>query len=152
MSLKLHDTSGGWRPRAAPIALVLVLALVFVLLTGLIDGGVGVTARQLRVQPRFPLATALPGLLPDDFRMIGQLRKGGMHLLSGYLPHSPWPYLAMLVALILIVLAWRLEPPLFPRRTRGKRLLAGGVSAAMLVSMLAGLSPWGKIYNSRVLW
>ena len=194
MSLKLHDTSGGWRPRAAPIALVLVLALVFVLLTGLIDGGVGVTARQLLVQPRFPLANALPGLLlagvllawsrrallsfglafalegliygvnrlkvanlgtpllPDDFRMIGQLRKGGMHLLSGYLPHSPWPYLAMLVALILIVLAWRLEPPLFPRRTRGKRLLAGGVSAALLVSMLAGLSPWGKIYNSRVLW
>ena len=194
MSLKLPDTSGGWRPRAARIALVLVLALVFVLLTGLIDGGVGVTAGQLLVQPRFPLANALPGLLlagvllawsrrallsfglafalegliygvnrlkvanlgtpllPDDFRMIGQLRKGGMHLLSGYLPHSPWPYLAMLVALILIMLAWRLEPPLFPRRTRGKRLLAGGVSAAMLVSMLAGLSPWGKIYNSRVLW
>ena len=194
MSLKLPDTSGGWRPRAARIALVLVLALVFVLLTGLIDGGVGVTAGQLLEQPRFPLANALPGLLlagvllawsrrallsfglafalegliygvnrlkvanlgtpllPDDFRMIGQLRKGGMHLLAGYLPHSPWPYLAMLAALTLIVLAWRLEPPLFPRRTRGKRLLAGGVSAALLISMLAGLSPWGKIYNGRVLW
>src|SRR6185437_8852929 len=125
MSLKLHDTSGGWRPRAAPIALVLVLALVFVLLTGLIYG-----VNRLKV------ANLGTPLLPDDFRMIGQLRKGGMHLLSGYLPHSPWPYLAMLVALILIMLAWRLEPPLFPRRTRGKRLLAGGVSAALLVSML----------------
>jgi phosphoglycerol transferase MdoB-like AlkP superfamily enzyme len=194
MSLKLPDTSGGWRPLTVRIALVLLLALVFVLLTGLIDGGIGVTARQLLVQPRFPLANALPGLLlagvllawsrrallsfglafafegliygvnrlkvanlgtpllPDDFRMIGQLRKGGMHLLSGYLPHSPWPYLAMLAALILIVAAWRLEPPLFPRRTRGRRLLAGGVLAALLLSMLAGLSPWGKIYNSRVLW
>jgi phosphoglycerol transferase MdoB-like AlkP superfamily enzyme len=194
MSLKLPDTSGGWRPLTVRIALVLLLALVFVLLTGLIDGGIGVTARQLLVQPRFPLANALPGLLlagvllawsrrallsfglafafegliygvnrlkvanlgtpllPDDFRMIGQLRKGGMHLLSGYLPHSPWPYLAMLAALILIVAAWRLEPPLFPRRTRGRRLLAGGVFAALLLSMLAGLSPWGKIYNSRVLW
>ena len=194
MSLNLSDTSGGWRPLAARIALVLMLALVFVLLTGLIDGGIGVTARQLLVQPRFPLANALPGLLlagallawsrrallsfglafaleglvygvnrlkvanlgtpllPDDFRMIGQLRKGGMHLLAGYLPHSPWPYLAMLAALILIVVAWRLEPPLFPRRTRGKRRLAGGVSAVLLISMFAGLSPWGKIYNSRVLW
>ena len=194
MSLKLPDTRGGWRPRAARIALVLLLALAFVLLTGLIDGGIGVTARQLLAQPRFPLANALPGLLlagvllawsrrallsfglafalegliygvnrlkvanlgtpllPDDFRMIGQLRKGGMHLLSGYLPHSPWPYLGMLVALILIVAAWRLEPPLFPRRTRGKRLLAGGVLAILLISMLAGLSPWRKIYNSRVLW
>ncbi|MEO6927215.1 MAG: LTA synthase family protein [Rhodanobacter sp.] len=194
MSLKLPDTSAGWRPLAARIALVLLLALGFVLLTGLIDGGVGVATSSLLVQPRFPLANALPGLLlagvllamsrrallsfglaflaegliygvnllkvanlgtpllPDDFRMIGQLRKGGMHLLAGYLPHSPWPYLAMLLALVLVVLAWRLEPPLFARRTRGKRLLAGGVFAVCLISMLAGLSLWGKIYNGRVLW
>ena len=194
MSLRLPDTSDGWRPLAARIALVLLLALVFVLLTGLIDGGVGVTPASLLVQPRFPLANALPGLLlagvllalsrrallsfglafmvegliygvnrlkvanlgtpllPDDFRMIGQLRKGGMHLLAGYLPHSPWPYLAMLLALVLVVMAWRLESPLFARRTRGKRRLASGVFAVGLISMLAGLSAWGKIYNGRVLW
>lgn len=194
MSLKLPDTSAGWRVVTARIALVLLLALVFVLLTGLIDGGVGVTAGQLLVKPRFPLANALPGLLfagillawtrrallsfglafavegliygvnrlkvanlgtpllPDDFRMIGQLRKGGMHLLAGYLPHSPWPYLAMLVALALIVAAWRVEPPLFPRRGRGRRLFAGGVLAVLLISMLVGVSPWAKIYNGRALW
>lgn len=194
MTLKAPDTTGGWRPTTARIALVLLLALVFVLLTGLVDGGVGVTATRLLDQPRFPIANALPGLLlagvllawsrrvllsfglafavegliygvnrlkvanlgtpllPDDFRMIGQLRKGGMHLLAGYLPHSPWPYLAMLGVVVLIVVAWRLEPPLFARRTGGKRLIAGGAFAIALISMLVGLSAWGKIYNGKVLW
>ena len=194
MSLKLSNPGARWRPLAARIALLLLTVLVFVLLTGLIDGGVGVTAAQLLKQTRFPLANALPGLLlagalllwtrrmlfsfglafafegliygvnqlkianlgtpllPDDFRMIGQLRKGGMHLLAGYLPHSRWPWLAMLAALALIVLAWRLEPPLLPRRRAGGRVLAGGVLVAALISILAGLSAWGKIYNSRVLW
>jgi len=192
MPLNLPDTR--WHPLATRIALVLALATAFVLLTGLIDGGIGVTAGQLLKQPRFPLANALPGLLlagvllawsrrawlsfglaftleglvygvnrlkvanlgtpllPDDFRMIGQLRKGGMHVLAGYLPHSPWPYLALLAALALVVLAWRFEPPLLPRRSGGKRLVAGGVLAAAFISMLVGLSAWGKIYNARVLW
>jgi phosphoglycerol transferase MdoB-like AlkP superfamily enzyme len=165
------------RANPARIALLLALVLAFVLLTGLLDGGVGVTPAQLLKQPRFPLANALPGLLlagvilalsrraclsfglafvlqgliyavnrlkvanlgtpllPDDFRMIGQLRNGGMHLLAGYLPHSPWPYLG-----------------LFPRRTHGKRLASGVVLALTLISMLAGLSAWRRIYNARVLW
>ncbi|CAM5321341.1 Sulfatase OS=Rhodanobacter lindaniclasticus OX=75310 GN=B1991_05900 PE=4 SV=1 [Rhodanobacter lindaniclasticus] len=84
--------------------------------------------------------------------MVGQLRKGGMHLLSGYLPQSPWPYLALLAALTLVVLAWRFEPPVLPRRSGGKRLAAGGLLAAAFISMLVGLSAWGKIYNARVLW
>src|SRR4051812_25147860 len=33
-------------------------------------------------------------LLPADFRMVGQLKHGGLHLLGGYLPSSPLPYLA----------------------------------------------------------
>ena len=194
MSLKLHDTNGRWRPLLARAALLLLLILAFVLITGLIDGGVGVTPLQLVKQPRFPFANALPGLLlaaalllwtrralfsfgmafacegvvygvnqlkvanlgmpllPDDFRMIGQLRKGGMHVLSGYLPHSPWPYLAMLAVLALVVLAWRLERPLLAKRDGGRRFLAGGVFAALLISILAGLPAWGKIYNARVLW
>jgi len=119
-------------------ALVALLALAFVLLTGMLDGGAGVMPWRLLDQPRFPLANAWPGLLlagvllvlsrrlllsfglafllqgllyavnflklanlgtpllPADFRMVGQLRRGGAHLLIGYLPHSPWPYLALL--------------------------------------------------------
>ncbi len=194
MPLNLLNSHSSWRAPALRIVLLLLLALAFVLLTSLIDGGMGVTPLRLLDQARFPLANALPGLLlagvllmlsrrallsfalaflaqglvygvnllkvanlgtplmPDDFRMLGQLRKGGMHVLVGYLPHSPWPYLGMLVALALVVAAWRLEPPLFSHRTGGKRLLAGALMGAALVSMLAGLSAWGKIYNARVLW
>ncbi|MDE2247185.1 MAG: LTA synthase family protein [Xanthomonadaceae bacterium] len=189
----LHSRSS-WRGLVRRSVLLLVLALTFVALTGVLDGGAGVSPWRLFDQARFPLANALPGLLlagvlltvsrrallsfalaflaqgliygvnllkvanlgtplmPDDFRMLGQLRKGGMHLLAGYLPHSPWPYLGLLVALGLLAAAWRLEPAMLPRRTGGKRLLGGAVMAAMLVSMLAGLSAWGKIYNARVLW
>jgi phosphoglycerol transferase MdoB-like AlkP superfamily enzyme len=187
-------TSSGWRSLGARAALVLLLALAFVLLTGLVDGGIGVLPARMLDQARFPLANAWPGLLlagvllmlsrrallsfglafllqgvlysvnllkvanlgtpllPDDFRMVGQLRKGGAHLLGGYLPHSPWPYLGLLAGIALIVAMWRYEPPLFARHTRGKRLLAGGVLAAVLLSMLAGFAAWGKIYNARVLW
>jgi len=183
-----------WRAVAIRIALLLLMALVFVLLTGLIDGGVGVVPKRMLDQARYPLANAWPGLmlaglwlmvsrrlllsfglaflcqgllygvntlkvanlgtplLPDDFRIIGQLNKGGMHLLSGYLPQTPWPYLGLLVALALIVAAWRLEPPLFPRRTRGARLGGGVVLALALASMLVGLQAWTKIYNGKTLW
>ena len=194
MPLSSANPPGRWRTRAPRIALVLLLALAFVLLTGLVDGGIGVTPLRLLDQPRFPLANAWPGLLlaglllvlsrrallsfglafllqglvygvnvlkvanlgtpllPDDFRMVGQLRKGGMHLLAGYLPHSPWPYLALLAGVALIVAMWRYEPPLFARRTRGKRLFAGGILTLVLISLLAGLPAWGKIYNGQVLW
>ena len=163
MPLTPSDIRSPRYPLGSRIALVLALVLAFVLLTGLVDGGVGVTTAQLLKQPRFPLANALPGLLlagvllaisrrvllsfglafllqgllyavnalkvanlgtpllPDDFRIVGQLNKGGMHLLSGYLPHSPWPYLGLVAAVALVVAAWKLEPPLFPRRTRGAR-------------------------------
>lgn len=179
---------------AVRVGLILLLSLVFVLLTGLVDGGVGVMPIRLLDQPRFPFANALPGLLlagavlalsrrllfsfglafglegiiygvnrlkfanlgtpllPDDFRMIGQLQNGGMHLLAGYLPHSPWPYLAMLTAIAVIMAAWRIERPLFERRTGGKRLVGGSVMALALFSMLGGLTAWSKLYNSRVLW
>ncbi len=194
MPLNSANPPDRWRSLAPRIALPLLLAMAFVLLTGLLDGGSGVTPLRMLDQPRFPLANAWPGLLlagallaltrrallsfglsfllqglvygvnmlkvanlgtpllPDDFRMVGQLRKGGMHLLAGYLPHSPWPYLGLLMAVALVVLAWRLEPPLFARRPRSGRWLAGGVMAGLLASMLLGLPLWGKIYNGRVLW
>jgi phosphoglycerol transferase MdoB-like AlkP superfamily enzyme len=183
-----------WRRLIPPVAAVLVLTLAFVLLTGLVDGGVGVTPLRIFDQPRFLLANAWPGLLlagvllaisrrlllsfglafllqgllyavnvlkvanlgtpllPDDFRMVGQLRKGGAHLLAGYLPHSPWPYLGLLAGVLLIVAMWRFEPPLFARHTRGKRLISGVVIALALASMLVGLPVWTRIYNAKVLW
>jgi phosphoglycerol transferase MdoB-like AlkP superfamily enzyme len=176
------------------VALVLAMALAFVLLTGLLDGGKGVLPLRLLDQPRFPVANAWPGLLfaglllamtrrlllsfglayllqgliygvnalkvanlgipllPADFRMVGQLRKGGTHLLAGYLPHSPWPYLALAAGVLILVAMWRLEPPLFARRTGGKRLAAGGALALLLGSLLGGWGGWTTIYNGRVLW
>jgi phosphoglycerol transferase MdoB-like AlkP superfamily enzyme len=183
-----------WRAIVPRVVLVLLLALAFALLTGLLDGGVGVTPLRVFDQARYPLANALPGLLlagvllaisrrallsfglafllqgllyavnvlkvanlgtpllPDDFRIVGQLHKGGMHLLSGYLPHSPWPYLGLLAAVALVVVAWRLEPPLFPRRTRGGRLFGGIVLASALSTMLIGLPAWARVYNAKTLW
>ena len=180
--------------RLARFALFVATMILFVLLTGLIDGHQGVAPLRLLIQPKFPLANALPGLLfgclllvlsrrllwsfglsyllqavlygvnalkvanlgtplmPADFRMVGQLRKGGFHLLAGYLPHSPWPYLALLAGIAVIVALWHFEPPLFARRTRGKRLVGGVVLAVTLGSLLAGSSAWAGFYNGRKLW
>jgi len=176
MSLKPTRSPRHWHAPVWRTVALLAVILGFVLLTGLIDGGVGVVPRRLLDQARFPFANALPGLLlagvlliltrrlllsfglvllfegvlygvnalkvanlgtpllPADFQMVGQLRKGGMHLLSGYLPHSPWPYLGLLAGVALVIAMWRFEPPLLPRRTGGKRLVAGSVLAAALLS------------------
>ena len=143
-----------WLARAALVALT---ALAFVLLTGWIDGGIGVAPMRVFDQPIYVLANALPGLLlaslllaltrrlllsfglalaaeslvfainalkvanlgtpliPADFHMVGQLDKGGSHVLGAYLPHSPWPYLAILAGISAVVLLWRYEPRLFAR-------------------------------------
>ena len=176
------------------VALALVMALAFVLLTGLVDGGEGVLPGRLLDQARYPLANALPGLLlaglllvmtrrlllsfglallaqavfyavnmlkvanlgtpllPADFRMVGQLRRGGFHLLAGYLPSSPWPWLAVLALVALVALVWRFEPALFPRHTRGRRLAAGGVLTMALGSLLGGWTGWTRLYNGGTLW
>jgi phosphoglycerol transferase MdoB-like AlkP superfamily enzyme len=182
------------RALAVRASLIVALTVAFVLLTGLVDGGVGVGPAQAISQPVFLVANALPGLLlaglllivsrrvllsfglafllqtlvyavnalkvsnlntplmPADFRMLGQLRRGGLTLLGSYLPASPWPYLALLVAVAVIVIAWLIEPPLFARRTRGKRLASGLAVAALLGTLLAGMPGWMKIYGGRHLW
>ncbi|MEW5836473.1 MAG: LTA synthase family protein [Pseudomonadota bacterium] len=176
-------------------ALVLaVLVPAFVLLTGMIDGGVGVVPRRLLDQPVYVLANALPGLLlaltllaltrrallsfglalaveglvyavnglkianlgtpliPADFHMIGQLDKGGTHVLGAYLPHSPGPYLAILAAVALVVTLWRIEPPMLAKRPRSRRLAAGTLFLVLLATLLAGSPAWAKLYNGRTLW
>ena len=91
-------------------------------------------------------------LVPADFRMVGQLANGGLHILGSYLPHSPWPYLAMLGGIALIAALWRLEPPLFARRTGGKRLLGGSVLAAVLATLVLAVPGWSNVYNGHKLW
>ena len=91
-------------------------------------------------------------LLPADFRMVGQLQNGGVHVLGGYLPHSAWPYLALLAGVATVVAFWRFEPALFAQRTQGRRLLSGSLLAALLCTLLVGVPGWGKFYNGRQLW
>ena len=192
----MSATLAALRARSLPLRLGLtaLLAVVFTLSTGLVDGGVGVGPAQALSQPTFLLANALPGLLlaalllvlsrrvllsfglafllqtlvyainalkvsnlntplmPADFRMLGQLRRGGLKLLGSYLPAGPWPYLALLTAVAVMVVAWRLEPPLFAHRTRGKRLVSGVALLALLGTLLAGMPGWMKLYGGRHLW
>jgi phosphoglycerol transferase MdoB-like AlkP superfamily enzyme len=178
----------------ARLALFLALGVLFTLLTGVVDGGVGVSPMQALSQPVFLMANALPGLLlaalllvlsrraflsfglaflaqtvvyavnalklsnlntplmPADFRMLGQLRRGGWKLLGSYLPASPWPYLALAAGVAVIVIAWRIEPPMFARRTRGKRLVTGLALFALMATLLAGMPGWMKIYGGKHLW
>ena len=91
-------------------------------------------------------------LLPADFRMVDQLRKGGLHVLGSYLPHSPWPYLALLGGFAVIVTMWRYEPPLFASRTAGRRTLAGALLATTLATLLLGMPGWRNLYNGHKLW
>lgn len=91
-------------------------------------------------------------LIPADFQMISQLNKGGTHLLGAYLPHSPWPYLAIVAGILALWALWRYEPPMFAPSPHRKRWIVGGVTALLLVTLLAGLRPWGSLYNGRRLW
>src|SRR3546814_3693105 len=61
MPLNFNYLSRPRRSTAARTALDLLLALAFVVLTGLVDGGTGVAPLRMLDQPRFPLVNALPG-------------------------------------------------------------------------------------------
>jgi len=181
-------------PLASRGIVVVLLALAFMLLTGALDGGVGVAPQTLFTQPRFLLANAWPGLLlaivfliwtrrallsfalafalqgviylvnvlkvanlgmpllPADFRMVGQLRHGGTHLLASYLPHDPLIYAGLGLALLAIVALWRFEPPIVPKGRRGRRAVAGWATLAVLISLLVGSPVWKHFYNGKVLW
>ncbi|HET7561734.1 MAG TPA: LTA synthase family protein [Rhodanobacteraceae bacterium] len=93
---------------------------------------------------------AIP-LMPADFRMAGQLRKGGAELLSGYLPH---PALLIIVALagIAVLAAWlRYEPAVLRRKPRHRRAVAAVLLTAALVSLIAGMPFWRGMYNAKLL-
>ncbi len=58
----------------------------------------------------------------------------------------------MIGAVIVMAIAWRIEPPLFARRTRGKRLLSSLSLLALLATLFAGMPGWVKIYGGDHLW
>lgn len=91
-------------------------------------------------------------LLPADFRMVDQLHKGGLHVLGSYLPHSPWPYLALVGGIAVIAAMWRYEPPLFARRTGGRRAAGGALLGLTLATLLLGMPGWRALYNGHKLW
>ncbi|HKZ10662.1 MAG TPA: LTA synthase family protein [Rhodanobacteraceae bacterium] len=187
---------------AARVALIVVLAIAFVLCTSWLDGGTDVLPNALWTYPAWvpwwnaPLrmiCNALPGLLlafallawtrrafwsfalafaiqsliygvnalkvqnlaiplmPADFRMLGQLRHGGGELLSGYLPHIALLIVVAIVAIGLLVLWFRFEPPVwrkYPKRWRGA---ASVVLFAALITLIVGASFWRGVYDPKLL-
>ncbi|WP_345782686.1 LTA synthase family protein [Dyella flagellata] len=91
-------------------------------------------------------------LLPADFRMVDQLHKGGLHVLGSYLPHGPWPYLALLGGITLVAAIWRYEPPLFAERTGGRRMVTGTLLGVTLATLVLGMPGWRNVYNGHKLW
>lgn len=178
-----------WRDIATRAALMVCLALAFVLYTGFLDGNPGVASDQWADRPLYLIANAFPGLLlaflllvltrrawlsfglafmvqgavfavsaikmknlgtpllPADFRMVGQLKNGGLHLLGGYLPSSPLPYIAIGATIALIAAVAHYEPPLFPRRTHGRRAVTGFALVGLIGTLLAGVPAWASVYG-----
>lgn len=86
-------------------------------------------------------------LTPADFRMLGQMEGGGGELLAGYLPHSPWPYLALASAVIIIAALARLEPAIMAKRAWRARWALGTVAALLLATLLAAVPAWKQVYD-----
>jgi phosphoglycerol transferase MdoB-like AlkP superfamily enzyme len=90
-------------------------------------------------------------LMPADFRMLGQLGKGGGELLSGYLPHIALLIVGLL-ACIAVLVAWlRFELALLRKRPRRWRALASVVLFAALVTLIVGVPFWRGVYNQKLL-
>jgi phosphoglycerol transferase MdoB-like AlkP superfamily enzyme len=189
MRMDVREKMQVWRQRPGRFVLPVLLAAIFVLLTGLIDGNPGVAPGQWYARPMHLLANALPALLfallllamtrrallsfglaflaqgivyavnalkvknlgtplmPADFRMIGQLRGEGAHLLGSYLPHSVVPYLALVGGVLIVTAFARYEPALFARKTRGRRMLSGAVLVLLLGTLLGGVPVWSTVYD-----
>ncbi|HEU0277949.1 MAG TPA: LTA synthase family protein [Rhodanobacteraceae bacterium] len=93
---------------------------------------------------------AIP-LMPADFRILGQLGHGVGELLSSYLPHLGWLAAALVVAVVVLVAWYRLEPPLWPRAPRRRRVLTSAILLAALVTLVAGVAFWRPVYNPTLL-
>ncbi|TAN05981.1 MAG: LTA synthase family protein [Rhodanobacteraceae bacterium] len=150
-----------WIPWWSPPLRMLTNALPGLLLA------LGLVAWTRRVGWSFVLAFGLQGiiygvnalkmqnlavpLMPADFRMVGQLRHGGMELLSGYLPHSTWLLLALVACMVVLVAWFRYEPPLWARRPRRRRTIAAVLLFAAFATLLGGVPFWRGLYNPQLL-
>lgn len=194
--------TGGELSIGTRVALLVLLAIAFVLLTALLDGGQDVVPVSLWAHPAWmpwwnaPLrmfCNALPGLLlagallawtrragwsfalafglqailygvnalkvsnlaiplmPADFRLLGQIGAGAGELLSGYLPHVVLVVVALLAAIAILVFWFRIEPPLFRRRTRPARAGVAVVLFAALATLIAAVPFWRGLYNPPLL-
>lgn len=170
----------------------ILLALLFMLATGLLDGNPGVAPAALLHSPWALFANAVPGLLlalvllaftrrwvfslliafgveallywvnaqkvanlasplvPADFHMLGQLRHGGAHLLSGYAHLGGWLIAATIACAVALVALWIYEPPMVSRRALPRAGIAGCAGAALL-SLCAGVPGWRVIYDRDAL-
>jgi phosphoglycerol transferase MdoB-like AlkP superfamily enzyme len=90
-------------------------------------------------------------LLPADFGLVGQLSNGGLSLLSGYLPRAVAPYLAIFALIAVVALLVRFEPPVFARRTYGRRIVATFALGALFATLFAGTPGWAKVYAGQRL-
>ena len=189
-------------PPAARVALIVALAIAFVLCTSYLDGSADVLPGALWQYPPWVawwnapwriVCNALPGLLlafallagtrragwsfalafgiqalvyganalkvqnlaiplmPADFRMLGQLNHGGLELLSGYLPHVALLIGVAIVTIALLVLWFRLEPPVWRKYPKRWRVVASTVLFAALITLLVGAPFWRGVYNQQLL-
>ncbi len=189
-------------PVATRTALLVLLAVAFVLCTAWLDGGKGIVPGALWNHPAWMtwwstplrmLCNALPGLLlafallawtrragwsfalafgiqgllygvnalkvqnlaaplmPADFRMLGQLGRGGGDVLSGYLPHVALLVLGLVVCIALLVAWFRIEPPLWHSRVRRWRAGGSVLLLAALVTLIAGVPAWRGLYSQKLL-
>ena len=193
--------TGRYSP-GARVALLVLLAIAFVLCTAWLDGGKGIVPPTLWTHPAWlpwwdtPLrmfCNALPALLlafvlfawtrragwsfllafalqavlygvnalkvqnlgaplmPADFRMLGQLGKGGGDLLSGYLPHIALLVVGLLACIAVLVAWFRFEPPMLEKRPRIPRFAVSAVLLAALVTLVVGVPFWRGLYNAKLL-
>ncbi|MGH8165007.1 MAG: LTA synthase family protein, partial [Rhodanobacteraceae bacterium] len=110
----------------------------------------GIEALLYRVNELKEINLASP-LVPADFRMLGQLHRGGAHLLGGYAHVGMGLIFAAIAAVVLLIaLSWRYEPPVL----RGKSWPRAGLALcafAALLSLCAGWPAWRVVYNRNAL-
>ncbi|MGH8215383.1 MAG: LTA synthase family protein [Rhodanobacteraceae bacterium] len=201
MALASPSRTGRYPP-GARVALVVLLAIAFVLCTAWLDGGKDIVPLSLWTHPAWipwwdtPLrmfCNALPGLLlafalfawtrragwsfllafaiqallygvnalkvqnlgaplmPADFRMLGQLGKGGGDLLSGYLPHIALLVVILFACIAGLVVWFRFEPTMLRKHPRRWRAAGSIVLLAALVTLIIGVPFWRGLYSAKLL-